>query len=105
MARSGKRLDQGRTHREHAADFLGRFYYNKDPKPPALTNSMDRVPYTPLTRFKNNFDLVGALMREIGVLERNVELDPYADRRFGESAKIKPLGRTNPEILLLNDCN
>jgi len=44
-------------------------------------------------------------MPEIGVLERNVELDQYADTRFGEGAKIKPLGGTNAEILLLNDWN
>jgi len=61
--------------------------------------------YTPLAPFKNNFDLVCDLMPEIGVLERNVELDQYADTRFGEGAKIKPLGGTNAEILLLNDWN
>lgn len=44
-------------------------------------------------------------MREIGALERSVELDQYIDRRFAEGAKIKHLGRTNPEILLLNDWN
>jgi NitT/TauT family transport system substrate-binding protein len=32
IARSGLWLDRGRPYRENAADFVGRFYYNQDPK-------------------------------------------------------------------------
>ena len=45
IARSGLWLDAGRPHRAHAADFVGRFYFNQ---PPALLrfvliNDLERV--------------------------------------------------------------
>jgi NitT/TauT family transport system substrate-binding protein len=98
IARSGIWLDQGRPHREHAADFVARFYYNQDPKLLrwALTNPLDRVMYTPLTPFKKDFDLVRDLMRETGVLERNIEFDEYVDTRFAEGAKIQTAWKYEP---------
>jgi NitT/TauT family transport system substrate-binding protein len=91
IARSGMWLDQGRPHREYAADFVGRFYYNQDPRLLlwALTNPLDRVMYTPLTPFKKDFDLVRDLMRETGVLDRNLEFDEYVDTRFAEGARMQ----------------
>ncbi|MEO6324689.1 MAG: ABC transporter substrate-binding protein [Thermoanaerobaculia bacterium] len=89
VARSGLWLEEGRPHREHAADFVGRFYYNQNPKILrwALTNPMDRVMYTPLSPRKADFDLVRDLMIETGVLEKKIEFEEYVDTRFAEGAK------------------
>lgn len=89
IARSGMWLEKGRPHRELAADFVGRFYYNQDPRllQWALTKPLDRVMYTPLTPYKGDFDLVRDLMRETGVLEGNIEFHEYVDTRFAEGAK------------------
>ncbi len=91
IARSGLWLDAGRPHREQAADFVGRYYYNQDPKLLlwALTNPLDRVTYTPLTPFKKDFDLVRDLMLESGVLDQSIEFNQYVDPQFAEGAKIK----------------
>ena len=45
--------------------------------------------YTPLTPFKKDFDLVRDLMRETGLLERNLDFDQYVDSRFAEGAKTR----------------
>jgi NitT/TauT family transport system substrate-binding protein len=98
IARSGMWLDKGRPYREHAADFVGRFYYNQDARLLrwALTNPLDRVTYSPLTPFKKDFDLVRDLMRETGVLERSIEFDQYVDTRFAEGAKIRTAWKYEP---------
>jgi NitT/TauT family transport system substrate-binding protein len=98
IARSGLWLDEGRPHREHAADFVGRFYYNQDPRLLrwALTNPLDRVTYTPLTPFKKDFDLVRDLMLQTGVLERSIEFDQYVDNRFAEGARIRTAWNYEP---------
>ena len=89
VARSGLWLEEGRPHREHAADFVGRFYYNQNPKILrwALTNPLDRVMYTPLSPRKVDFDLVRDLMIETGVLDKKIEFGEYVDTRFAEGAK------------------
>jgi NitT/TauT family transport system substrate-binding protein len=89
IARSGLWLDKGRPNREHAADFVGRFYYGQDPKLLrwALTNPLDRVMYTPLSPYKPDFDLVRDLMIETGVLDRKIEFSEYVDTQFAERAK------------------
>lgn len=91
IARSGLWLDEGRPHREAAADFVGRFYYNQDPRLLlwALTRPLDRVMYTPLSPFRKDFDLVRDLMIETGVLDRPIEFDEYVDTRFAERARNK----------------
>jgi NitT/TauT family transport system substrate-binding protein len=98
IARSGLWLDKGRAYREHAADFVGRFYYNQDPRLLrwALTNPLDRVMYTPLGPSKRDFDLVRDLMLETGVLDRNIEFDQYVDSRFAEGAKIRTAWKYEP---------
>jgi NitT/TauT family transport system substrate-binding protein len=98
IARSGMWLDQGRLHRENAADFVGRFYYHQDPKLLrwALTNSLDRVTYTPLTPFKKDFDLIRDLMLETGVSDRNIEFNEYVDTSFAEGAKIRIAWKYEP---------
>lgn len=88
IARSGLWLDEGRPHREHAADFVGRFYFNQ---PPALlrwvlVRDLDRVIYTRLAPRKPDFDLVRDLMLETKVLERSIEFPEYVDTRFADGA-------------------
>jgi NitT/TauT family transport system substrate-binding protein len=98
IARSGLWLDKGKPNREHAADFVGRFYYNQDPKLLrwALTNPLNRVTYTPLTPFKPDFDLVRDLMIETGVLDRKIEFEEYIDIQFAERASIRTAWQYEP---------
>jgi NitT/TauT family transport system substrate-binding protein len=96
IARSGKWLDdkqRARAHREHAADFVGRFYYRQDPKLLrwALLQPIDRVMYTPLSPRKPDFELIVKLMMETGVLENYIPFEEYVDVTFAEGAK-----RTTP---------
>ena len=88
IARSGLWLDKGKPHREEAADFVGRFYYNQKPALLrwALTKPLDRVMYTPLAPRKPDFDLVRDLMLETGVLTKKIEFSEYADTRFSDAA-------------------
>lgn len=88
IARSGLWLEDGRSNREHAADFVSRYYFNQDPKLLlwALTKPLDRVVYTPLSPSKPDFDLIRDLMLETGVLERKIEFSEYTDIRFAEGA-------------------
>ena len=89
IARSGLWLDQGKPHREVAADFVGRFYYNQKPALLrwALTKPVDRVMYTPLAPYKADFDLVLDLMIETGILDKKIEFDDYADTRFSDGSR------------------
>jgi NitT/TauT family transport system substrate-binding protein len=98
VARSGLWLEEGKPHRDHAADFVGRFYYNQNPKILrwALTNPLDRVMYTPLSPRKADFDLVRDLMIETGVLERKIEFGEYVDTRFAEGAKEQTAWKYEP---------
>jgi NitT/TauT family transport system substrate-binding protein len=88
IARSGLWLDEGKPHREQAADFVGRFYYNQKPALLrfALTKPLDRVMFEPLAPRKPDFDLVRDLMIETGVLNRKIEFSEYADTRFSDGA-------------------
>jgi NitT/TauT family transport system substrate-binding protein len=89
IARSGLWLDKSKPHREDAADFVGRFYYNQKPALLrwALTRPLDRVRYTPLAPFKADFDLVRDLMMETGVLDKKIDFDEYTDTRFSDGAR------------------
>lgn len=89
IARSGLWLDKGKPHREDAADFVGRFYYNQKPALLrwALTKPLDRVMYTPLAPRKPDFDLVRDLMIETGVLDKKIEFEDYTDTRFSDGAR------------------
>jgi NitT/TauT family transport system substrate-binding protein len=91
IARSGLWLDKGKPHREDAADFVGRFYYNQRPALLrwALTKPLDRVMYSPLAPRKPDFDLVRDLMLETGVLTRKIEFSEYADTRFSDVASAQ----------------
>jgi NitT/TauT family transport system substrate-binding protein len=92
VARSGMWLEQGKTNRLHAADFVARFYFNQDPRLLrwALTNPLDRVVYQHLSPYKADFDMVRDLMMETGVLDRKIEFTDYVDTRFAEKSKDQP---------------
>ncbi|HVT44677.1 MAG TPA: ABC transporter substrate-binding protein [Thermoanaerobaculia bacterium] len=98
IARSGIWLDDGRENREHAAEFVGRFYYRQDPKLLrwALTNPLDRVKYTPLTPYKDEFDLIVDLMLETETLDRHIEFSEYVDAQFAEGAKHQTAWKYKP---------
>jgi NitT/TauT family transport system substrate-binding protein len=89
IARSGLWLDEGKPHRDDAADFVGRYYYNQKPALLrwALTKPMDRVVYTPLEPRRADFDMVRDLMIETGVLDKKISFDDYADTRFSDGAR------------------
>jgi NitT/TauT family transport system substrate-binding protein len=101
IARSGLWLENPRKkkpRREHAADFVGRFYYRQDPRllKWALTNPLDRVQYQPLTPLRKDFELIVGLMRETGVLDRDIAFEEYVDPRFAEGAKTQTEWRYEP---------
>ena len=89
IARSGLWLDKSKPHREDAADFVGRFYYNQKPALLrwALTKPMDRVTYSPLAPCKADFDMVRDLMIETGVLNKKIDFAEYTDTRFADGAR------------------
>src|SRR5687768_13575461 len=94
IARSGLWLDnppKRRARREHAADFVGRFYYRQDPRllKWALTKPLERVQYQPHTPLRKDFELIVKLMRETGVLDRDIAFEEYIEPRFAEGAKTE----------------
>ncbi len=91
IARSGLWLDKSKPHREDAADFVGRYYYNQRPALLrwALTHPIDRVMYSPLAPRKADFDLVRDMMMETGILDKKIEFDEYTDTRFSDKASIQ----------------
>lgn len=89
IARSGLWLDQGRAHREYAAEFVGRYYYRQRPSLLrwALTNPLERIAYTPLSPTRPDFELIVRLMHESGVLEKPLPFESFVDTRFAEGAE------------------
>src|SRR5206468_10605040 len=92
VARSGLWLEDGerrRPHREHAADFVGRYYYRQDPKLLrwALLNPIDRVQYEPLSPRRADFEFIVKMMVETGVLDKSIAFDEFIDTRFAERAQ------------------
>jgi NitT/TauT family transport system substrate-binding protein len=100
IARSGLWLDKSKPHREDAADFVGRFYYNQKPALLrwALTKPLDRVTYSPLAPRKADFDMVRDLMIDTGVLNKKLEFEDYTDTRFSDKANIQTPWRYEPGI-------
>ncbi len=101
IARSGLWLDnppKRLKRREHAADFVGRFYFRQNPKLLrwALTNPLDRVMYQPLTPLRKDFELIVRLMRETGVLDRDIAFEEYIDPQFAEGAKYQTEWKYEP---------
>jgi NitT/TauT family transport system substrate-binding protein len=94
IARSGLWLDnpnpvKNKARRDHAADFVGRYYYRQNPKLLrwALTNPLDRVMYQPLTPLKKDFETIVGLMVKTGVLDKHIAFEEYVDPQFAEGAK------------------
>ncbi|HSP14668.1 MAG TPA: ABC transporter substrate-binding protein [Thermoanaerobaculia bacterium] len=101
IARSGLWLDnppRRLPRREHAADFVGRYYYRQNPALLrwALTKPLDRVMYQPLTPARKDFELIVSLMRKTGVLDRPIAFEEYVDTRFAEGAKHETEWRYEP---------
>jgi NitT/TauT family transport system substrate-binding protein len=101
IARSGLWLENPEkklARREHAADFVGRFYFRQDPRllKWALTKPVDRVQYQPLTPLRKDFELIVSLMQETGVLDRDIAFEEYIDPRFAEGAKHQTEWRYEP---------
>jgi len=101
IARSGLWLDnppKRRARREHAADFVGRYYFRQNPKVLewALTKPLDRVMYQPLSPLRKDFELIVKLMRETGVLDRDIAFEEFVDVRFAEGARAKTEWRYEP---------
>jgi NitT/TauT family transport system substrate-binding protein len=88
IARSGLWLDLGRTQRETASDFVGRYYFNQPPALLrwALARDLTRVVYSRLAPRKPDFDLVRDLMLQTGTLDRRIEFEEYVDTRFADGA-------------------
>jgi len=91
LARSGLWLEEDLSHRERAADFVGRQYFHK---PPALlrwslTNPPERIEYRRLSPRKPDFDMVRDLMFELGLIDHKIEFDEYVDVRFAERAEFQ----------------
>jgi NitT/TauT family transport system substrate-binding protein len=100
IARSGLWLDTSKPHREDAADFVGRFYYNQKPALLrwALTKPIDRVTYSPLAPRKADFDMVRDLMIETGVLNKKLDFSEYTDTRFSDKTSSLTPWRYEPGI-------
>lgn len=91
IARSGLWLDKGTQERLHAADFVGRYYYNQPPALLrwALTQPLQRVMYTPLTPSRADFDTVQSLMVENQLIPRALPFENIVDARFAEEARTQ----------------
>ena len=98
IARSGLWLEGGLPHREAAADFVGRYYYNQKPALLrwALTKPIDRVMYSPLAPRKADFDMVVDLMVETGVLDKKIAFEEFTDTRFADTASIQTAWKYEP---------
>jgi NitT/TauT family transport system substrate-binding protein len=101
IARSGLWLDnppKRQARRVHAADFVGRFYFRQNPKllEWALTKPLDRVQYQPLSPRRGDFELITKLMRETGVLDREIAFEEYIDTRFAEGARSQTEWKYEP---------
>jgi NitT/TauT family transport system substrate-binding protein len=101
IARSGLWLDnppRRQARREHAADFVGRYYFRQDPRLLrwALTKPLDRVQYQPLSPARKDFELIVKLMQKTGVLDRPIAFEEYVDTQFAEGAKSETEWRYEP---------
>jgi NitT/TauT family transport system substrate-binding protein len=88
IARSGMWLDEGEPHRNYAAEFVGRYYYQQPPRLLrwALTKPIDRVMYSPLAPTKPDFDLIVELMVKAKLIEKPIAFEEFVDPRFAEHA-------------------
>ena len=87
IAKSGKWLDEGHEHRMEAAEVAAEVYYFQDPDllKYVLSKPVDRVKYTRLQLLKEEFDEISQLAFEIGILDRAIPFEEYADPSFSNS--------------------
>ena len=91
IARSGLWLDdeeRAPEHRDHAADFVGRFYFNQPPDLLrwALLRDLERVTYSDLEPRRPDFQMVHDLMLAHGLLDHPIAFEEYVDTRFARGA-------------------
>ena len=86
---SGMWLEQGLDNRNSAAEVAGRYYYNQDPKllQYVLSKPIDRVRYDHLTPLKADFEEIVELGMEIGMFDKRIEFEVFADPRFSVQAR------------------
>jgi NitT/TauT family transport system substrate-binding protein len=84
IARSGHWLDQSTQHRMQAAEFVSKYYFNQHPKllQYVLSKPPDRVKYTTLELYRDEFKEIEKLAQQAGILRGNVTFDEYADPSF-----------------------
>ena len=92
IARSGEWLEEGLQHRMDAAVVTAEHFYFQPPEllKHVLSKPIDRVRYTQLEPLKDDFDEIMELAVEIGVLQRRVEFEEYADPSFAKAAALEP---------------
>lgn len=84
IASSGKWLDETMDHRMQAAEFVSKHYYNQDPRllTFVLSKPPDRVKYTRLELYRDEFEEIERLGRADGILEGTAHFEDYADTSF-----------------------
>ena len=84
IAKSGVWLDRQMDNRMQAAQFVSKHYYNQDPRllEFVLSKPPDRVKYTNLNVRRPDFEEIGGLGREAGILEGKAGFLDYADPSF-----------------------
>jgi NitT/TauT family transport system substrate-binding protein len=99
LRRSGLWLDNDLSHRERAADFVGRKYFHKPPELLrwSLTNPPSRIEYNDVSPRKADFDTVRDLMFKLKLIDRKIEFEEYVDVRFAEQAQYQTAWRLDDE--------
>ena len=89
IAKSGKWLDESHEHRMDAAEVAAEVYYFQDPEllKYVLSKPVDRVKYTRLELLEEEFNEIADLAFEIGVLDRPIAFEEYADPSFSRSVE------------------
>lgn len=84
IAKSGVWLDKSMDHRMQAAQFVGKNYYNQNPRllEFVLSKPPDRVKYTNLNVRRPDFEEIAGLARESGIMAGTVRFEDYADATF-----------------------
>lgn len=84
IASSGKWLEEAAEHRMQAAEFVSRNYYNQDPRllQFVLSKPPDRVKYTRLELYRDEFEEIELLGLADGILQGTAHFDDYADTTF-----------------------
>lgn len=84
IARSGKWLDETMDHRMQAAQFVSENYYNQHPRllQFVLSKPPDRVKYTRLELYSDEFEEIERLGMADGILAGTARFEDYTDTSF-----------------------